>query len=245
MTHTEPAWAKINLTLDILGKRRADGLPRAADGDAVRGPVGRNLEPAVSGRGRASPLSCDAGLRAAGTADNIAGRAVGGLFRGSCGSPGGGAGGRTSARRVPVCAGMAGGSSDGAAALRAPGAAVRPGPAGRRRLEAIAAQVGSRRALLRPGGDGAWRRAGGRSSPDLPPLPPCWFVRVQARLPHLHPGALRPGAGAAACSCHPDAAGIAAQLWQQRGPGGRWLAGECTTCSRSVLPRKYSPGAAS
>ena len=35
MTITEPAWAKLNLTLDILGKRLGRGKQNDAEGGAV------------------------------------------------------------------------------------------------------------------------------------------------------------------------------------------------------------------
>ena len=112
MVYTEPAYAKLNLTLDILSKR-PDGYH---DLRMVMQSIDLADEVAVSPRE-------EAGCRV--TADlpylprdgsNIAAKAAARFFETSGVSPAGLDIGIR--KRIPVCAGMAGGSSDGAAVLR-------------------------------------------------------------------------------------------------------------------------------
>ena len=91
-------------------------------------------------------------------------------------------------KRIPVCAGMAGGSSDAAAVLRAmdalAGTCLTPG-----RLAEIGQNVGSDVPYCVLGGTAL---AEGRGE-TLTPLTPLPYCGVQAPLPHLHPSAVQPG----------------------------------------------------
>ena len=112
MTYTEPAWAKLNLTLDILSKR-PDGyhdLRMVMQSISLKDDV--TLE----------ETEC-AGIRVTSNfhflpsdGSNIAVKAANQFFERTGLSP------RNLAihihKEIPVCAGMAGGSSDGAAVLR-------------------------------------------------------------------------------------------------------------------------------
>lgn len=91
-------------------------------------------------------------------------------------------------KRIPVCAGMAGGSSDAAAVLRAmdalAGTGLTPG-----RLAEIGQNVGSDVPYCVLGGTAlAEGRGGGAHSPS--PITPLPYCGVQAPLPHLHPSAV-------------------------------------------------------
>ena len=112
MTYTEPAWAKINLTLDILGKR-PDGyhemkmVMQSID-------LCDNLElsereaPGTAVSSTLPYLPRDGG--------NIAAKAAEAFFA-HLGRPAPGLDIHIR-KQIPVCAGMAGGSSDAAAVLR-------------------------------------------------------------------------------------------------------------------------------
>ena len=112
MTHTESAWAKINLTLDILGKR-PDGyhemkmVMQSID-------LCDNLElsereaPGTAVSSTLPYLPRDGG--------NIAAKAAEAFFA-HLGRPAPGLDIHIR-KQIPVCAGMAGGSSDAAAVLR-------------------------------------------------------------------------------------------------------------------------------
>ena len=90
-------------------------------------------------------------------------------------------------KRIPVCAGMAGGSSDAAAVLRAmdalAGTGLTPG-----RLAEIGQNVGSDVPYCVLGGT-ALAEGRGEALTPLPPLP-LPYCGVQAPLPHLHPSAV-------------------------------------------------------
>ena len=77
-------------------------------------------------------------------------------------------------KRIPVCAGMAGGSSDGAAVLRVLRRTLRPDMSSKE-LEEIGSLVGSDVPYCLRGGSVLAEGRGERMT-DLPPLPPCWFV---------------------------------------------------------------------
>ena len=77
-------------------------------------------------------------------------------------------------KRVPVGAGMAGGSSDAAAVLRGLNR-MYGGPLDRRQLEELACKVGSDVAFCVAGGT-ALARGRGEILEDLPPMPDCFFV---------------------------------------------------------------------
>ena len=162
------ACAKLNLTLDVLGKREdgyhemrmvmtsvdlADRLTLefgAGAGVSIR----TNLGFLPSDRRNLAWAAADAFAKAAG-------KPVDGLSI-------------AIDKQIPVCAGMAGGSSDGAAVLRALGRAYAPDlpPA---ELEAMAAAVGSDVPFCVRGGT-ALAEGRGEALTDLPGLPACWFV---------------------------------------------------------------------
>ena len=190
MTHTEPAWAKLNLTLDILGKR-PDGyhdlrmvMQSISLKDDVTLEDGEHPGIHVTSNFRFLPSD--------GT--NIAAKAASRFFEETGLPP------RDLAihirKEIPVCAGMAGGSSDGAAVLRILGRACRP-ELSREELEAIAAGVGSDVPYCVRCGTALAEGRGERLS-DLPPLPPLLPGGMQAAPRRLHAGALFPGAGTAA-----------------------------------------------
>ena len=142
---TARAWAKLNLTLDVLGKR-SDGyhdlcmvMQSVALCDTVtieetgeRGiRVSSNLEFLPSGK---NDLAAAAALRLS----EAAGRDGNGLRI-------------TLDKSIPVCAGMGGGSSDAAAVLRGLNEGWKLGWS-REELARVGEKVGLRRALLCAGG---------------------------------------------------------------------------------------------
>lgn len=163
----ERAFAKINLTLDVLGRREdgyhelcmvmetvdlADTLRFTHTGEGIH--VKSNLSFLPTGGGN---LAAAAAL----AFQEATGREVGGLVI-------------EIEKRIPVCAGTAGGSSDAAAVLRylnrATGAGLSNEALGR-----IARQVGSDVPYCVAGGT-ALAQGRGEELTALPPLPPCFFV---------------------------------------------------------------------
>lgn len=168
MVHTEKAYAKLNLSLDILGKR-ADGyhdlrmVMQSIDlADTISVSVQR--EPGLC-------LTADMPYLPRGSG-NIAAKAAA-LFFQQTGLP---APGLTIdiQKRIPVCAGMAGGSSDGAAVLRLLRRLFSP-ELSRERLEEIGALTGSDVPYCVRGGTVLAEGRGERLT-DLPNLPQCWLV---------------------------------------------------------------------
>lgn len=168
MTYTEPAYAKLNLTLDILGKR-PDGYHdlrmvmisidlqdtvtlTAAEGDILTVETGLPFLPRGEGN-----LAAKAALR----------------FFEETGLPRPGLE-MSIDKRIPVCAGMAGGSSDAAAVLRMLRRTYAPDMMDAR-LEEIGALVGSDVPYCVRGGT-ALAEGRGEILTDLPPLPPCSIV---------------------------------------------------------------------
>lgn len=161
---TEPAPAKVNLFLAV-GPRRSDGyheLVTLFEPVPLFDVVRVELEPSAEGRGdapcweyrvRAAPPPTSPGLEIPPDLDNLAGRAAerfvaalresGAALRAS-----GPAGGRGSvirvniAKRIPVAAGLGGGSSDAAAVLRAL-QRLFGHPLAPERLQALAASLGA------------------------------------------------------------------------------------------------------
>ena len=168
MTYTEPAYAKLNLTLDILGKR-PDGYH---DLRMVMVSIdlldGVSLTPA-EGNG----LLVDTDLPYLPRGDgNLAAKAALRFFAETgLERPGLEI---SLDKRIPVCAGMAGGSSDAAAVLRILRRVYAP-EMGEARLEEIGALVGSDVPYCVRGG-AALAEGRGEILSDLPPLPPCPIV---------------------------------------------------------------------
>jgi len=168
MTYTEPAYAKLNLSLDILGKR-PDGyhdlkmVMQSIDlADTITTAI--QTEPGLC-------LTTDLPYLPRGSG-NIAAKAAVQFFRQTKIPPPGLS--IDIQKRIPVCAGMAGGSSDGAAVLRILRRAYAP-DLSLSRLEKIGASVGSDVPFCVCGGAALAEGRGERLSP-LPPLPPCWLV---------------------------------------------------------------------
>ncbi len=194
-----PAWAKVNLTLHVTG-RRADGY-HELDSLIVFAGYGDELELA-----RAATLSLDidgpfaaalgagpaAGPSPADPSNNLVLRAARALRA----RHGLGAGARLRlTKRVPVAAGLGGGSADAAAALK--GLAelwgLDPSCAG---LGALAASLGADVPVCLAGRPGFVGGIGERLVP-APPLPPAWLVLVHPGVPLATPAvfAARQGAG--------------------------------------------------
>lgn len=112
-------------------------------------------------------------------------------------------------KAVPVCAGMAGGSSDGAAVLRVLnercGTALSP-----ERLAEIGAQVGSDVPYCVLGGTALAEGRGERLTP-LPPLPDCHIVLCKPPFPISTPELFHSIDGVK-LRCHPDTKGMVEAL---------------------------------
>ena len=212
--------AKLNLTLDVLGKRPdgyhdlkmvmqsitlGDTLTLEPGGEGVR--VQTNLHFLPTGP---KNLAAAAALRFYETL----GRPVPGLEI-------------SIRKRIPVCAGMAGGSTDAAAVLRALNE-KEGNPFSMEELARVGEGVGSDVPLLRTGRHRLGRGAGGDADPAAPAAPVLGGC-VQAGFPRLHARAVcthRRDAGSAAGPTPPD-------CWQRwrRGTCLVWP-GACTTCLR-------------
>ena len=190
MVCTERAYAKLNLTLDILGKR-PDGYH---DLRMVMQSVDLFDEVSVETRETG-------GVTVRG--DNLAVKAALAFFREAGVQPPGLH--IQLKKRIPVCAGMAGGSSDGAAVLRALG---RLYPMPREALERIGAAVGSDVPYCVRGGT-ALAEGRGEVLTDLPALPMCHIVLCKPDFPISTPELFR---AVKPTRCHPDTAGMLAAL---------------------------------
>ena len=133
-TVTLPAYAKLNLTLDILGKR-ADGYHELA---TVMQSVTLHDDVTVT-LTECSGIVCRCGTLP-GDESNLAVRAAKAFFAGTGIAPRGLA--IDVEKRIPTQAGMAGGSSDAAAVLHALRALLAPGTTVQE-LETLGKQVGS------------------------------------------------------------------------------------------------------
>ena len=228
MTCTEPARAKLNLTLDILGKR-PDGyhelrmVMQSIDlADEVR--VSPLPEPGIQ-------IAVDLPYLPRGEG-NIAHKAASRFFEKNGLSPAGLA--LDIRKRIPVCAGMAGGSSDGAAVLRALRRIYAPDlPEGR--LEEIGALVGSDVPYCVRGGTALAEGRGERLT-DLPGLPPCWLVVCKPACSVSTPE-LFAQVRVRKLRCHPDTAGLLAALERGDLEG---IARRMYNVFEDVLPRKYA-----
>ena len=168
MVHTEPAYAKLNLTLDILG-RRPDGYH---DMRMVMQSIDLRDEVTVTFREEPGlEVSTDLSYLPRGEG-NIAAKAAARFFEATGSDPRGMS--IDIQKHIPVCAGMAGGSSDGAAVLRILGRTCAP-ELPRERLEEIGELVGSDVPYCVRGGTVLAEGRGERLT-DLPGLPPCFLV---------------------------------------------------------------------
>lgn len=199
MTHTEPAYAKLNLTLDILGKRE-DGYHEM---NMVMQSI--DLSDTISVTEQDSPdltLSCSVPYLPC-NESNIAAKAVRRFFE-HLGKDAPGLAIHLN-KRIPTCAGMAGGSSDGAAVLRVLQkmyASEMP----QEKLEAIGALVGSDVPYC-VRGTTALAQGRGEILTDLPHLPDCYFVICKPSFPISTPE-LFAQVRTKKLRCHPDTIGM-------------------------------------
>ena len=228
MICTEPACAKLNLALDILGKR--------PDGYHEMRMVMQSIDLAdhvtvSTCPGKEIVVTTDLPYLPKGDG-NIAAKAALWFFSSFGMEPEGLA--IDIQKNVPVCAGMAGGSSDGAAVLRVLRRLYMPDMT-EEQLEEIGALVGSDVPYCVRGGTVLAEGRGERLT-DLPPLPPCWLVVckpscsvstpelfAQVRLKKLR--------------CHPDTAGMMNALERQDLEG---IARRLYNVFEDVLPRRYA-----
>lgn len=228
MTYTEPAWAKLNLTLDILGKR-PDGyhdLRMVMQSISLKDDV--TLEetdcPGIHVTSNFHFLPSDG--------SNIAAKAATRFFEG-VGLPA-----RNLAihiqKEIPVCAGMAGGSSDGAAVLRILRRKYFP-ELPQAELEDIAALVGSDVPYCVRGGT-ALAEGRGEQLADLPPLPPCFLVVCKPPFAISTPE-LFSQVRLRSLRCHPDTIGMVSALETGDLEG---VAHRLYNVFEDVLPRKYA-----
>ncbi|MEW6233614.1 MAG: 4-(cytidine 5'-diphospho)-2-C-methyl-D-erythritol kinase [Chloroflexota bacterium] len=161
---TRFAYAKINLTLDILG-RRPDGYHEIA---SVMQAISLH-DTLVFSKGPGLCVECS-DRRLAGP-DNLVHRAAELLRR----EMGGVQGARVRlTKRIPLAAGLGGGSSDAACALLGLNALWRLG-LGQERLAELASRLGSDVPFFLTGGTALVQGRGERVTP-LPPPAPAWLV---------------------------------------------------------------------
>lgn len=227
MTITEPAYAKLNLSLDILGKR-PDGyhdlrmVMQSIDlCDIVSVTVKERL--GITLVTNLKYLPRDNG--------NLAVRAAEAFFQETGIAPVGLT--IRVEKHIPVAAGMAGGSSDAAAVLRLLRRALAP-ELPDAALEAIALRIGSDVPYCVRGGT-ALAEGRGELLTDLPPLPDCYIVVCKPPFPIATPELfsrvpVRP------MRYHPDTAGLSWALAEGD------LQGVCRrvyNVFEDLLPRKY------
>ena len=228
MICTEPACAKLNLTLDILGKR-PDGYHEM-----------RMVMQSIDLADRVTVSTCP-GKEIAVTTDlpylpkgdgNIAAKAALRFFSSVGMEPEGLA--IDIQKNVPVCAGMAGGSSDGAAVLRVLRRLYMPDMT-EEQLEEIGALVGSDVPYCVRGGTVLAEGRGERLT-DLPPLPPCWLVVCKPSCSVSTPE-LFAQVRLRKLRCHPDTTGMLNALERQELGG---IARRLYNVFEDVLPRRYA-----
>ena len=195
---TEKAYAKINISLDVTGKRD-DGYH---DMLMVMQTVTLSDDVTVElTDGEKSSASCNLHFIPC-DERNLAVKAANMFFE-KLGRDG--AAKITLDKNIPVGAGMAGGSSDAAAVLRALNKLCGK-PFDRTELEALAAEVGSDVAFCISGGTALARGRGEILSP-LPPLPDCHIVICKPDFSISTPELFRK-LDSVKLRCHPDTAGI-------------------------------------
>ena len=224
----ERAYAKLNLTLDILRKRE-DGfhdlrmvMQNVALCDDIF--LEEKNDEGISLHTKAAYLPTDSSNIAVKAAEVFA-RETGINLPGLD---------LSIAKRLPVCAGMAGGSSDGAAVLRMLRRRCRP-DMGREELERIAALVGSDVPFCVRGG-AALAEGRGERLRDLPGLPDCAILLCKPDFPISTPelfGLVR----VKKLRFHPDTAGMLSAL--ERGDL-REICRYVYNVFEDVLPRKYA-----
>lgn len=209
-TLTEPAWAKINLTLDVLGKR-PDGyheLKMVMQSVSLCDQVTMTL-----GEAEGLRLSTTLGFLPV-DERNIAIMAARAFAR------------HTGAeldqltihleKHIPVCAGTAGGSSDGAAVLRGLNRLYGTGLT-LEQLAKIGQEVGSDVPYCVLGGT-ALAQGRGEVLTPLPPLPDCHIVLCKPGFPVSTPE-LYHAIDNVRLRCRPDTAGLMEALERQDLPG--------------------------
>lgn len=199
----ERAPAKLNLTLDVLGKR-ADGyheMKMIMTSVSLQDRLTLELE-----EGEGLSLRTNLGFLPL-DERNLAAAAALALAR----ETGAQLGKLTIAleKEVPVCAGMAGGSSDAAAVLRCLNRALSLGLTGGE-LARIGAAVGSDVPYCVLGGTALATGRGEEIAP-LPPLPGCWVVLAKPDFPVSTPE-LFARLDTQKVRCHPDTAGVISAL---------------------------------
>lgn len=200
------AYAKLNLTLDVLG-RREDGyhdlrMVMQTVSLTDRLTIETGGEPGVRVRTDLAFLPADGG--------NLAAAAARAYWR----ATGRGEEGLTVTIRkgIPVCAGLAGGSSDAAAVLRWMSEYYGDGLS-RAELAEIGQTVGSDVPYCVLGGT-ALAEGRGEVLTPLPALPACWFVLCKPPFPVSTPELFRAVDGAK-LRCHPDTRGMLDALERQ------------------------------
>ena len=123
-------------------------------------------------------------------------------------------------KKIPVGAGMAGGSADAAAVLRGMNRLFGTDMS-RKELEALAEEIGSDVAFCIAGGT-QLAKGRGEQLEDLPPLPPCWIVVCKPGFSISTPELFRK-LDEVSLRRHPDTAGMLAALREEdlRGIGIR------------------------
>ena len=228
MTYTEPAYAKLNLSLDIL-RRRDDGYH---DMRMVMHSIDLSDTVSLTPRNDADlVLSCNAAFLPCDDS-NIAAKAVHRFFETS-GLDRQGFSVQLE-KRIPVCAGMAGGSSDGAAVLRLLKKLHTP-QMPQEELEKIAALVGSDVPYCVRGGT-ALAEGRGEILTDLSPLPYCFFVVCKPPFPISTPE-LFAQVRAKKLRCHPDTEGMIRALNEGDLAG---VAHRVYNVFEDLLPRKFA-----
>ena len=228
MTHTEPAYAKLNLTLDIIGKR-SDGFH---DLTMVMQSIDLTDTVSVTEQdGSSLSLSCSVPYLPC-DESNIAAKAVRRFFD-TQGGPAPGLAIHID-KRIPTCAGMAGGSSDGAAVLRVLRKLYHP-DLEQDKLESIGSLVGSDVPYCVRGGT-VLAQGRGEILTDLPDLPNCCFVICKPSFPISTPE-LFAQVRIKKLRCHPDTAGMIRALESRDLEA---VTHRVYNVFEDVLPRKYA-----
>lgn len=227
MVYEETAYAKLNLALDILGKR-PDGYHELR---MVMQSIDLTDQLTISTRQEPGfAVTTDLPYLPKG-GGNIAAKAAARFFEETGVAPAGLS--IDIRKRIPVCAGMAGGSSDGAAVLRALRRLYAEDlPEGR--LEEIGALVGSDVPYCIRGGT-VLAEGRGEHLTVLPPLPPCFLVVCKPACSVSTPE-LFAQVRVKRLRCHPDTAGMLRALEQQDLEG---VARRMYNVFEDVLPRRY------